>query len=416
MFAYLNGLELSVLTLLGAATLLSFYAGKGASYIRLPAVIGYMVLGILAGPSGAHVFTEPMLDQLGFITQIVLGYVAFTIGAELNMQALRQLGRGIVAIVLAESFGAFVVVTGLVYLYSRDWVLALVFGAMAPSSAPAGTVAVIQECRAKGPLTKAMYAVVGFDDGVAIIIFGFAAAMAQSMLVNEATGEAAAILPVLWNPLRELVLSGAIGLIGGLIFCQMIRRIRTPAEYFAIVFGTIMLLSGLCVRWHLSIIMTNMIVGFVLVNTRRERLVTSVNSSLSTLMPLMFILFFCLSGAHLELSQLPSLGIVGILYILGRSAGKISGARFGASFGKTDPNIKKYLGIAILSQAGVAIGLALILDHDLEKLAAQFDYDRAAFIGASVLNTVTATSIFFGIIAPILTKIAISRSGEMNKM
>ena len=159
-----------------------------------------------------------------------------------------------------------------------------------------------------------------------------------------------------------------------------------------------------------------MIVGFVLVNTRRERLVTSVNSSLSTLMPLMFILFFCLSGAHLELSQLPSLGIVGILYILGRSAGKISGARFGASFGKTDPNIKKYLGIAILSQAGVAIGLALILDHDLEKLAAQFDYDRAAFIGASVLNTVTATSIFFGIIAPILTKIAISRSGEMNKM
>ncbi len=416
MLVDLSHYEVSALILLGAATLLSFYLGSAASYLRLPAVIGYMVLGIMAGPSGIHVFTDPMLNEMAFITQIVLGYVAFTIGAELNMASLRQLGRGIIAIVLAESFGAFFLVTALVYALYGDWVIALVFGAMAPSSAPAGTVAVIQECRSKGPVTTAMYAVVGFDDGVAIIIFGFAAAIAQSLLVNDLTGHAAAILPALWAPARELTLSVLIGSVGGFVFCWIVRRLQSPAEYFAIIFGTILLLSGLCLRWHLSIIMTNMIVGFILVNTRRERLVTSVSASLTTVMPLMFILFFCLAGAHLELMDLPALGWVGVLYIFGRSFGKILGARFGATVGKVDPNIKKYLGIAILSQAGVAIGLALVLDHDLTMLSLELGDERPAEIGASVLNTVTATSIFFGIIAPVLTRFSIVRSGEMNKM
>jgi Kef-type K+ transport system membrane component KefB len=415
MNAFADNLELSALTLLGAATLIGFYAGRGTQWIRLPSIIGYMLLGVAVGPSAFGFFGHEQLDHVGFITQIVLGYVAFSIGAELSIASLRSLGRGIIAIILAESFTAFFVVLGFVFALTQDWVMSLVFAAMAPASAPAGTVAVILETRAKGPLTKALYAVVGFDDGLAIIIFGFAAAIARSLLTAEATGQAESILPALVDPFREVILSIVVGGIVGLIFCQIVRRLQAPAEYFAIVFGTIALVTGLSLRWHLSLILTNMIVGFILVNTRRESLVNHVTSPLANVMPLMFILFFCLAGAHLEIGALPALGMIGIVYIAGRTIGLLLGARIGSALGHVPDVVKKNIGLGILSQAGVAIGLALILNQEFGELAIELDFPKAAAVGASVLTTVTATSIFFETIGPICTKIALTRAGEVGK-
>ena len=135
-----------------------------------------------------HVFDEACMKQLSFITEVALGFVAFSIGSELKMSSLRSLGKGIIYIILAESFAAFLLVAAAIYAITGDAALSLVFGSMAPASAPAGTVAVIQEFKAKGSLTKALYAVVGFDDALAIIIFGFAAALAKNILIAEATG------------------------------------------------------------------------------------------------------------------------------------------------------------------------------------------------------------------------------------
>jgi Kef-type K+ transport system membrane component KefB len=188
-------------------------------------------------------------------------------------------------------------------------------------------------------------------------------------------------------------------------------------------FGVVALATGLSARWHLSLILTNMVVGFVLVNTRRPALVNRVVQPLLDIMPLFFVLFFTLAGAHLELGTLPQLGLLGCVYIVGRSTGLVGGAWLGGMMGHVHPNVKKYVGMGILSQAGVAIGLALIVTQEFGHMASTYDLPidprygmtHAAYIGTTVITSVTATCIFFEIIGPILTKIALAKAGEIPK-
>ncbi|MFH1615604.1 MAG: cation:proton antiporter [Planctomycetota bacterium] len=406
-------LHLSAITFLGIATIIGFYMGRTARLVRLPSIIGYMVLGALMGPSLLNLINSNTMQNLSFITDISLGLVAFSIGIELSLSSMRRLGPGIITIIFAESFGAFFVVTIAVFLLTRDLPMSLIFGAMAPASAPAGTVAVIQECKSKGNLTKALYAVVGFDDGLAIIIFGFAAALAKNLLIGEATSQNGSILPALLPPLKEIVLSIMVGAIVGFLFCQVVRKLENPRDILIVIFGAVLIATGLSIRWHLSLILTNMVVGFILVNTRRQALVHRVMAPLLEIMPLIFIRFFCLAGAHLELSALPALQTIGIVYILGRTAGLMGGAYLGGLLGKVEEKVKKYVGMGILSQAGVAIGLSLIVNQEFSQIAAQYNLPHALAISTGTITTVTATCIFFEIIGPILTKIALSKAGEI---
>ena len=406
--------------LVGGMLILCFYVGKLVQKTSLPSLIGYMLVGALFGSSfkrfGLELFTGPVRESLSFITQVALGFVAFSIGSELSMKTLRRLGSGIIWIIFSESFIAFFVVTALIFAVTRDLPMALIFGAMAPASAPAGTVAIIQECKAKGSLTQALYAVVGFDDGLAIIIFGFAAAIAKSLLLAETGATAEGFFQMLKVPTIEVVLSIVVGIVLGFILAQLVRFIKNSRDMLIIVFGLVMVGTGLSMMWHLSLILTNMVVGFVLVNTRRESLVRRVTAPLLEIMPLTFVLFFCLAGAHLELAALPSLGIIGIAYILGRSGGLIGGARIGAIFGHVEEKIKKYVGLGILSQAGVAIGLALIVGAEFSGLGAVTDgVSHGDTIGIKVITTITATCIVFEIIGPILTKDALGKAGELGK-
>jgi len=159
-----------------------------------------------------------------------------------------------------------------------------------------------------------------------------------------------------------------------------------------------------------------MTIGCVLANIRREAAVRRITAPLLDIMPLVFILFFCLAGAHLDLGALTSLGALGAVYIVGRTCGKLLGARIGGAVGDIDANVKKYIGLGILSQAGVAIGVALIVKHEFGILAQEYDIKHAAVIGAATLTTVTATSIFFEILGPICAKIALAKAGEIPKV
>ncbi|HIJ70212.1 MAG TPA: hypothetical protein HPP87_02475 [Planctomycetes bacterium] len=405
--------NMCLLTCVGVAAIAGFYLGRGARKIKLPSILGYMLVGIIFGPSLLNMFNESALERLSFITQIALGFVAFSIGSELSLSSLKRLGPGIISIILAESFAAFIVVSIAVYLLTRDLPVAIVFGAVAPASAPAGTVAVIREYKAKGSLTKALYAVVGFDDGLAIIIFGFAAAVAKTLLIHQAGGQSGGFASVIAAPAGEIALSLIVGGIIGFVFCLMVRKLHNPGDIIIVVFGAILLGTGLSARWNLSLILTNMVIGFTLANTRREALVHRVTSPIMDFMPLMFVLFFCLAGAHMQLSALPKLGLLGGIYIIARTVGLVGGARLGAMVGHVEPKIKKYIGLGILSQAGVAIGLSLIIKHEFEALSTEYNLPYAAGIGASVLTTITATCVFFEIVGPILTKIALKKAGEI---
>lgn len=404
---------ISSLTLLGVATILGFYAGYLSWRIRLPMLVGYLVLGIFMGPSVLGLFDEATMEHLSFITKIALGFVAFNIGSELSISSLKELGGGLIALILCESFAAFTLVTVAIYLFTGDLPMAIIFGAVAPASAPAGTVAVIHEYGAKGSLTKALYGVVGFDDGLAVLIFGFMFSLSKSLLVGEAGGVNQSILTGLIEPLREIGLSIGAGVLIGLLFCHMVHEVRSHHYTIIHVFGAVLLACGLAIRWDLSLILTNMVIGFMLVNTRSRELVRRVTSPLGDVMPLVFLLFFCLAGAHLKVSSLATLGGLGLIYLVVRPVGLIGGARLAGMISSIEKKITKYVGFGILSQAGVAIGFALIAKKEFATLSEELELQRAAEIGAAVLTTVTASTVVYEIIGPISAKLALKKAGEI---
>ncbi|MFH0911112.1 MAG: cation:proton antiporter [Planctomycetota bacterium] len=395
--------------LMGVLALAGYYVGTTMKYLRLPSIIGYMLVGVAVGPHGLfRLIRETQLDAWGFLSEMALGFVAFTIGAELSLKALRQLGKGIVTIIFAESFGAFFAVLLGIYLVTRDPAMALIFAAMAPASAPAGTVAVIQEYRAKGTLTTSLYAVVGFDDGLAILIFGFAAALAKAILSHRTGGAALSGAAVWIGPSLEILLSLTVGTALGFLFSFLVRKLKNPKDAFILVVAVIFLGIGLSGLWHLSLILTDLVVGFVFANVRKEALVREVGQQLIGVMPLLFLLFFALAGAQLNPVLLPALGLTGLVYILGRTTGLMGGAYLGALLSGAEDKIRRYLGLGILSQAGVAIGLALIVKSEFAALGPE-----ATRLGSAIITSVTATCVFFEIIGPITTKIALSKAGEI---
>ncbi len=409
-----------ILLIVGFVIIAGFYLGKSTKLIKLPSIIGYMFLGLLLGPSLFNIIDHEMQEHLSFITEIALGFVALSIGLELSFNSLKKQGMGIVSIIFAESFTAFFVTLAGLYLLTNDLALSLIFAAFAPASAPAGTVAIIKEYKAKGSLTKALYAVVGFDDGLAIIIFGFSAAIVRMLLMQDSPGaEEVSFIQSMTPPVIEVILSLVIGAITAVIISLLTRKIKSKPELLILIVGFVLLSNGLCKVFHLSLILTNMVIGLIIVNTQRHELVHKIHEVLSDVMPLFFIMFFALAGANLHVSALPQLGLLGLVYIACRSIGLIGGARLGGMLGNVEPKIKKYVGMGILSQAGVAIGLALIVKQDFAGLGKVVDVatgitsgDRIGSIG---ITTITATCIFFEIIGPILTKVALTKAGEIQE-
>ena len=409
-----------ILLILGTIIVMGFYVGNNMKLMKLPSLIGYMIFGILLGPSLFDVMNVTIQKDLSFITDIALSFVALSIGLELKFSILKKLGRGIVSIIFISTFVSFILVFFVVYWLTGNLPLSLIFAAIAPASAPAGTVAVIQEFKAKGSLTKALYAIVGFDDGLCIIIFGFSAAIAKYYITAETGDSISNISTIMLLPLKEVFLSIVIGTALAMVISVLARKMKKEGGFIILIFGFTFIGCGLSEIFHLSIILTNMVMGIVVVNTQPHYLVQKFHDRMVLFMPLIFIMFFTLAGANLHLAELPSLGMLGVLYILARSAGKIFGSSFGAMFGHVEDKIKKWVGLGMLSQAGVAIGLALIAKYEFAGLGRVVetvngvDITSGDKLGTIVITTVTATCIFFEIIGPILTKLALTKAGEIN--
>jgi Kef-type K+ transport system membrane component KefB len=292
-----------------------------------------------------------------------------------------------------------------VYLLTRQLYTALIFGAMAPASAPAGTAAVLQEYKAKGPLTRMLYMVVGLDDGLAIIIYAFAAALAKITL----TGKSISFLDILKGPLLEIFGALVLGILAGISLGYALRRIPKNTEILAISLGAILITAGLAKYFHFSLILANLTFGSVFSNLfffSQRRVSEAINF---ITLPI-YIIFFVIAGAHLQISLFPTMGLLGIIYIICRSAGLIGGAFLGATVSGAEKVVRKYLGLGILSQAGVAIGLAIMVTREFSFLG-----EIGKNLSLLVINTIAATTIVFEIIGPLTTKIAILKAGEIGK-
>lgn len=416
-----HNVALPVLLITGSITFLGFYLGKSMRWLRLPSIVGCMIIGMLAGPSFLNVLTDDLQNSLSFITELALGFVAFSIGLELSVKSLKRQGIGIISVIFAESFAAFFVVAIGVYLLTRSVPMALILGALAPASDPAGTIAVIKEYKTKGNLTRALYAVVGFDDGLAIIIFGFAASLAKMILTSQTSGAHENFFITLLEPIKEIVFSLGIGFILSIIISFLLRKLKNSADVLILIFAFVMIANGISAMMHLSLILTNMIIGLTIINTQRHEIVSKLEQQLSNIMPLFFILFFAIAGAHLHIKALPAMGILGAVYIICRAVGLIGGAQLGGLIGSLDDKVRKNIGLGILSQAGVAIGLALIIKQDFTGLGPLVanslgeQVHAGDLIGTKAITIVAATSVFFLVVGPICAKIALTRGGEITK-
>lgn len=402
---FIERIDLPILLVVGVMSFLAYYAGKGMKPIRLPSLIGFMLAGAVLGPSFLGLLNPELQSRLSFLTDVALAFVAVSIGLELKLSTLKRLGSGVITVIFAESLFAFALVFTSIWLLTRNLPMALIFGAIAPASAPAGTVAVIREYKAKGSLTQTLYAVVGFDDGLGIIIFGFASAIARHMLAPSGEG---GVLSMIAKPLLEIVMSLGVGLALAFFFSLLTRKVNSKRDQFLLLFVFVMIATGLSQVFHLSLILTNMVLGMVMVNTQRSSLITQLHDAMADIMPLLFLLFFTLAGANLHVSELPALGLLGLVYIAGRSAGLMGGAWMGSLAGRLEPKIRNNLGMGILSQAGVAIGLALIVKAEFAELG-----PAGELLGSAVITTISATCIIFELIGPITTKIALKRAGEI---
>lgn len=363
---------------------------------KLPNVTGYLIGGLLIGPSVLNLVTECQLESLSFVSSIALGFIAFSIGGEFKMSYFKRVGLTPIIIAIFESLMAVFMVTGTLILFGFDKAFSIVLGAIAAATAPAATIMVIKQYKAKGSLTETLLSVVALDDAVALIAFGVAVAISQ--MINNPSG--ANLLSQIASPVIEILMSLVIGGILGFLLVLPVRFYKDDASRQSLIYIFIFIALYIASKGGYSDLLTIMAMGAVFTNLSNESLKLMRIADVMT--PPIFMAFFVISGADLKLSILPSIGLVGIIYVVIRSVGKVLGASIGAILSKSDANIRKYLGFALLPQAGVAIGLTVVAKTVVPQYA------------ETIRAVILCGTLIYELIGPAVSKWALTKAGDIK--
>lgn len=386
---------LNTLTDLAIIIFAGMFCGRMAKHVRLPNVTGYLVAGLLIGPSVFGLLSADFLDTINIISTVALGFIAFSIGNEFKITYFKRVGVAPIVIACMESLFAVVfVVLGLI-VSGQEVSFSLVLGAIAAATAPAATIMVIKQYRAKGPVTETLLSVVAIDDATALILFSLSVAVAQA-LSNGAASLGASLL----SPLKEIGGALVVGAALGFVFLLPLRFFKKAGNRLSLIVGFIFLGLGISEWLGLSDLLLCMAMGAVVANFSAE--VGSIMDLCDGVTPPIFMLFFVASGADLKLSVLPTVGLIGVIYIVLRVVGKYFGAAIGAAMCKCEAGIRKYLGPCLLPQAGVAIGLSLAAGEVVPQHAPQI---RAVILCGTLI---------YELIGPAVTKLSLKKAGEIT--
>ncbi len=384
---------------LGFILLVGLFSARLISRIRFPAVTAYLIIGILIGSSLLKLVPVEILNASGLISNIVLGIIAFSIGQNFSRDNFRKIGKSVIWISVLEACGAWLLVTlAFLLILRQPFYIALLFGALSSATAPAATVMVIREYRAKGSFTDTLLGVVAIDDAWCLIIFAISLAISQA--IHSHMVATFFLIKVFLSSILSIFGAFILGSIIAIILSYFSRFIRTQAELLIFTLGFILLSVGIAIWLHLSVLLANMFLGAILVNINRS----SFNpfDVLKTVDSPLFLLFFVLAGANLEIGLLPQLGLIGSVYLAFRLIGKVTGARLGAHISNASNSVRKYLGLGLVPQAGVALGCALVAKSDFPN------------IGSMIFTTIVATTVVYELIGPLCTKYALQKAGEIT--
>lgn len=402
----MENVTLALALLLGSG----FVIAKIGQMFRLPSVTGYICAGLLLGPAGLELITAASLGhKLDHFTDIALMLIAFGIGEHLELKRLRRSAKSITYIGLSETTAAFLTV-GLGTFFAAKWghlgdiswgpsdyiALSLLLGAISVATAPATTLHVMSELKAAGPLTSTLMAVVALNNGLAILFFGVAILTARH-IAGASSGSMILTVAV---TLLEIFGSLVLGLFTGQFIDYVIHSLRRRGEMLTMGLALLLLCGEVARLLHLSPLLAGMAAGFAIVNSDRRdvRLFRTFN----LFEPPIYVLFFALAGAELDIPSLATVGWVGVAYFLCRAAGKMTGAGIGARLTDAPTAVRNYLGLALVPQAGVAIGFIFLVrgDADLAKYS------------ELIIPIVLAGVILSELAGPAFTRFAVIKAGE----
>ncbi len=371
---------------------------KIVSKIKLPNVTGYLIAGVIIGPYVLKIVPEDVVKSLGIISEIALGFIAYGIGSEFNIKNLKKTGKSVIGITIMEAFGAVIVVDlAMIFIFKQDIPFSITLGAIAAATAPAATILVVRQYKAKGEFTSTLLQVVAMDDAVGIILFGISMAVADSLMGNSSTSLSMAIL----KPILEIIMALFIGFVLGFLYSFIVKRVEGENELLVITIAFIFMASGTANKLNISPLLTCMMMGATISNLCQNS--SKFISIVDKVTPPIFVGFFTVAGLDLNLSILKSVGLIGVGYMVFRVLGKALGVYIGGELTGAPEKIKKYLGLALVPQAGVAIGLSMIAENSIPAY------------GAKIRTIILSATVIYELIGPLMTKIAIKKAGEIDQ-
>ncbi len=406
--------QYSIMLILGLAVFGGIAGAWFFQKIKIPQVLGYLVIGLIIGKSGLKFINSDVILSLDNFNFFALGIIGFLVGGELHGSTMKKYGKQFSAILFGEGILSFSLVTISVslvlYIFTKNFAASLaggiVFGAIASATDPASTMDVLWEYRSKGVLTTTIIAIVALDDALAMTLYGLGTGAAQMIIGGDTSA-----MEQLTSIAIELFGAVALGGVAGVFMNIIVRYSSDKTRTMVFTIGTLLIVIALSLMLHLDVILAAMTLGIVITNLapkRSKELFTLIKSFASPI----YVLFFVLVGARLTLNNMPGfLWIIVGLYVFFRSAGKMLGAWIGAKITKADPVVQKYTGMGLFAQGGVAIGLSIMASQHLNNLI----IGDGINLGDIIITGVTATTFIVQIIGPTMVKIAIKLAKESGK-
>jgi Kef-type K+ transport system membrane component KefB len=383
---------ISVILLAGMAV------AKILGYFKFPNVTGYLIAGIIIGPSISGVISSEVIDSLRILSDVALGFIAYSIGSQINIKEMRKTGSGIIVLTFMEALTAMAMVTLVcVFVFGRDLPFSLMLGAISCATAPAATLMVIRQYKASGPLVDVLLPVVALDDVVGIMAFGVASTVAKAILNNAKPDVFSMFLKPLWEIIAALMLGAAIGI----LFIYISKKIKTEGNYLNLVIAIVFLGVALASKFGLSGLLTLMATGSVI-----STFLPTAQMPFTVIEPVttpIFLIFFVLSGSDLSLKAIGGVGLIGLAYIVVRVIGKWLGAYAGAKIFKMPQAVQKYLGYTLMPQAGVALGLSYIAMQTVPPPH-----------GPEIRTIILCATVIYELLGPLVAKKALQMAGEIK--
>lgn len=385
------GIILSIAIIL----LAGFLCTRVTKKLRFPNVSGYIISGILIGPCVLHLIPREVIAGMDFMTDIALAFIAFGVGKYFRKDILLKQGGKIITITIFEALTAGACITiAMVVCFRLPWSFSLLLGSIGCATAPASTIMTIRQYHAKGNFVDTILQVTALDDAVALIAFSVCTALVEFMHADQALEWSVILLPVLWN-----IMAIVLAVVLAWVLHHIISEKRSSDHRLVLVIAVILALTGICSCFAISPLLSCMVLGAVYINLSGNKdLFRQVNG----FTPPITLLFFVLSGMRLDLYALLSCGVIGIVYFFVRIIGKAAGAWTGARISHASTAVRQYLGLALIPQAGVSIGLAILAQRLLPSTE-----------GTMLSLIILSSAVLYEMIGPACAKLSLKLSGSI---